>query len=228
MVANQLMRLVQNLWRFIKANIYWLIREPWPVWAVVVIFGLGSVFIFASPFPPSMANRLRYCGLAFELLGIVTVVWGLRGKRLLFKRPSLIEHFRSWLRRRPRWGGRRHRVAVASGLSLSSALGKASAWVGVPPGAAVDTRLNALEANLAALRREHEEATKEVAENMRNTGEAVDLERQERKSVDTALRQQLEGLGAEGLHVETIGVVLLALGIVLETIPAEIAGWFGR
>ena len=228
MVGTELTRLARNLWRWIKALARWIVYESWPVWAVIVIFGLGFAFVMASPLPSSTANRVRYSGLAFELLGIFTVVWGLRGKRLLFKRPSLIEHFRSWLRRFPRWGGTQHRVLVADGLSLSSAVGKASGWIGVPPGAAVDARLNALESNLAALRREHEEATKEVAENLRNTKEAVDLERQERKSADTALRQQLEGLGAEGLYVETMGVALLALGIVLDTIPAEITGWFGR
>jgi hypothetical protein len=85
-----------------------------------------------------------------------------------------------------------------------------------------------LESNLAALTREHEEATKELAEELRKTREAVESERQRRKSADTALRQQLEGLGIGGLHLETIGVVFLAVGIVLDTTPAEIAGWFGR
>jgi hypothetical protein len=34
---------------------------------------------------------------------------------------------------------------------------------------------------------------------------------------------RLEGLGAEGLHVEMSGVFWLVVGVVLDTIPGEVA-----
>jgi hypothetical protein len=56
--------------------------------------------------------------------------------------------------------------------------------------------------------------------------EAIDLERRTRESEAIGLRRQLEGFGAEGLHIEIIGVCLLLVGVELATIPSEIAcGW---
>jgi len=96
-------------------------------------------------------------------------------------------------------------------------------WRGAPPDASVEARLAALEANLATLRIEQAETAKESQEATRKTNEAVDAERRVRESAVTALRAQLEGLGARGLNVEMMGVFWLILGVVLATVPGEIA-----
>jgi hypothetical protein len=100
---------------------------------------------------------------------------------------------------------------------------KLSVWRGTPTDASIEARLAALEANLATLRTEQAETVKEFQEATSKTNEAVDAERRAQESAVTALRVQLEGLGAGGLHVEMMGVFWLVLGVVLATVPGEIA-----
>ena len=216
------MRLIQNLGRWVRALAHWLV-EAWRVWVPVLVVML--VLIVASQLPLSLADPvLRYCGLAFQLVGILTVVSGLRDKRRLFNRPSLLENIRRWLDRRPRWGAKAQTILVAGtgSISLSGSV-KLSVWRGTPAEASIEARLAALEANLATLRTEQAETVKEFQEATRKTNEAVDAERRARESAVTALRVQLEGLGAGGLHVEMMGVFWLVLGVVLATVPGEIA-----
>ncbi|MGA2327639.1 MAG: hypothetical protein ABSH05_15250 [Bryobacteraceae bacterium] len=80
-----------------------------------------------------------------------------------------------------------------------------------------------LEANVATLRAEQAETAKEFQEATRKVNEAVGVERLARESAITALRLQLEGLGAGGIHVEMMGVFWLVVGVVLATVPSEIA-----
>ena len=188
-------------------------------------------------FPQSIRRRVEHqiCGhvavdpsafakLAFQLLGILTVVSGLRDKRRLFNRPSLLENIRRWLDRRPRWGAKPQTILVAGTGSISlSGTAKLSVWRGTPADGSIEARLAALEANLATLRTEQAETAKEYQEATRKTNEAVDAERRARESAVTTLRLQLEGLGAGGLHVEMMGVFWLVLGVVLATVPGEIA-----
>src|SRR5438552_17530892 len=119
------MQLIRNLWRWKTALALWLV-EAWRVWAPVGVVVL--VAIVASLLPLSVADWVRYCGLIFQLLGILTVVSGLRNKRRLFNRPSLVEQFRRWLIRRPRWCARPQTILVA-GTSSISVCGIARVWL---------------------------------------------------------------------------------------------------
>ncbi len=216
------MELIQNVGRWVKALARWL-AEAWRVWIPVSVVVL--VLTVPSQLPLSLAEPvLRYFGLAFQLLGILTVVSGLRDKRRLFNRPSLVENIRLWIHRRPPWGAKPQTILVA-GTGSISLLGsaKVSLWRGVPADASVEARLAALEANLATLRTEQAEAAKEFQEATRKTNEAVDAERRARESAVGSVRVQLDKLGAGGLHVEMIGVFWLVLGVVLATVPGEIA-----
>lgn len=87
----------------------------------------------------------------------------------------------------------------------------------------------ALEANLVTLRTELAETAKEFQEATRKTNEAVDAERRARESAVAALRVQLEGLGAGGLHIEMMGVFWFVVGVVLATVSGDLAAtlkWF--
>jgi len=216
------MEMIQNVGRWVKALARWL-TEAWRVWIPVSF--VVVVLTVASQLPLSLADPvLRYCGLAFQLLGILTVVSGLRDKRRLFNRPSLVESIRLWIHRRPRWGAKQQTISVAGTGSIQiSGSARVSVWRGVPADASVEARLAALEENLATLKTEQSEAEKRFQEATRKTNEAVDAERRARKSAIGSLRVQLEKLGAGGLHVEMMGVFWLVLGIVLATVPGEIA-----
>ena len=214
--------MIQQLGRWLRALARWLV-EPWRVWApiVAVLFAL----LAASRLPLDWADAvLRYCGLAFQLLGIGMVALGLRDKGRLFDRPTLREKIRRWFARRPRWNAKTQtRIVTATGTLSISADARASMWRGTPADACVADRLAALEANLVTLKTEHAETAKQLQEATRKANEAIEAERQARESGITTLRVKLEGLGAGGLHIEWTGVFWLLVGVVLATIPGEIA-----
>lgn len=218
---------MQRVWRWIVAVAHW-IADAWRVWGALAVVVL--VTLIGSQLPGTVEDRVRYCGLTLELLGIFTVVSGLRDKRRIFKRPSLLAHLRSWLSRCPRWGTRAHTIS-ATGIASASAFGAArdSVWRGTPSEASVEARLTALEANVNTLRTEQTETAKELHEETRNRTEAVDSERQARESAARDIRTQLETLGAGSLHLETAGLFWLVLGVMLATAPTEVANalwWF--
>jgi hypothetical protein len=219
----EISRKVQKLRRWVRALLHWLV-EARRVWGPVLVIIL--VLIIASRLPLNQAEFwLRFCGFGFELLGILTVVSGLRDKQRLFNLPSFGENIRRWLDRRPRWGAKQYAPleAKAGIYALSGMSAKLSVWRGTPADAPIEARLAALEANLATLKTEQAESAKEFQEVARKTNEAIDAERRARESTVTALRVQLEGLGAGGLHIEMMGIVWLFLGVVLTTFPGEIA-----
>lgn len=218
---------MQRFWQWIVAIAYW-IADAWRVWGALAVVVL--VALIGSQLPGNVDDRVRYSGLTLELLGIFTVVSGLRDKQRIFKRPSLFDHVRSWLTRRPRWATRAHTIS-ATGIASATAFAtaKLSVWRGTSSEATVEARLVALEANVETLRSEQAETSKELHEETRKRTEAVDSERQARELAARDIRTQLETLGVGSLHLETAGLFWLVLGVMLATAPTEVAnalGWF--
>jgi hypothetical protein len=167
---------------------------------------------------------VRYCGLFFELTGILTVAIGLDDKRRLFNRPNLLDPLRGWWKRRPRWGGNAQIIPLTGVVGICSAGSvKASVWRGVPPNASVEDRLAALEKNLTTLRTELADTEKRVEEEARKQDAAVASERRARELSTKEIKKQIETLGAEDLHLEAVGLVCLILGVSLATASTEIA-----
>lgn len=188
---------------------------------VVLVFS-----IIGSQLPGTAEDRVRYCGLALQLLGISIVAWGLRDRRLLFNLPSPLDNLRGYLRQFPRWGAKPQTInIIGTGGILVGGSGKVSVWIGVPPGASIEDRLAALKGNVESLKTQQAEIAKELQEETRKRFEAVDSERRKRESAVIDIRRQLNTLGAGGLHLEWAGVFWLFLGVFLATIPSEIAGW---
>lgn len=184
------------------------------------------VLITGSWLPGTLEAHVRYCGLAFELIGILTVAIGLDDKRRLFNHPSLLHPLLGWWERRPRWGGKTQILTATGALSCSStASGKCSVWRGVPPNASIDDRLAALEENLTTLRAEHASTAKRVEEEVQKQATAMASERRARELNTDEIKKQIETLGAGGLHLEAVGLILLSFGATLATLSTEIARW---
>jgi hypothetical protein len=213
---------MKEFWRWMKVVGRWL-AEEWRLWGPLAV--VPAVMLLASRLPGTLELRVRYCGLIFELLGILTVAWGLSDKRRLFKRPSIFAHFQSWLSRRPRLGVKPQPISLSGTATISlSVSGKLTVWRSTPPGSAAEDRLDALEANLETLRTRQAEITKSLDEEIRNRTEAVNAERQSRESTMGDVRTQVETFAAGSLEIERAGLLWLILGVILATASTEIAG----
>jgi len=206
--------------RCVRALGRWLL-EAWRVWGPLLV--VAAILALSQLIPVKLEDRLRYCGLTLELLGIATVVLGIIGKRKLFKKPTLLQNLRAWLGRHPFRQTQHAIVTGTASLASVSARAKASLWARTPPDASLEGRVAAIEQNLDTLRTELGNVEKELQDEARLRMESIDAERRARDAGMSEMRAQLERLGAESLHVEMTGVFWLVLGVVLDTIPAELA-----
>lgn len=210
-----------KLFRWIHANLLWILRG-WRVWAplaVVVLLAATGSFLPGSP-----EDHARYIGVVLQLLGIGTVVHGLRDRRRLFQRPSLLGHIRAWFAGRPRLNPKPHLIHAASGhIVASGSTAKISVWHGLPPDGSLEARIEALQANLETLRKEHADTSRELRDEVRVRADQVDLERRTRETAIGDIRSRVDTLGAGGLHIESAGLFWLIIGVVLGTVPGEIA-----
>jgi hypothetical protein len=212
------MSLLRNIWTFAISLFHWL-SEGWRVFVPMLL--TTSVLVVASLLSQGVAELLlRYCGLAFQVLGILTVVVGLREKLHLFNRPGFTGEIRRWIERRPRWRPRTQTIIV-TGIGGVTMTGGAtvSAHGTVSPASSLEIRVAALEAGITALREDLVETKRALDDSISQVKETVGVERRERRAVVKALRVQLEGLGAGGVNIEVMGVMWLLAGVVLATVP---------
>ena len=206
---------------WLVAIVRWL-AQPWRAWgAVGVVVGVAAI---SWLLPGTPEDRIRYCGLALQLLGVATVVALLQDKRRTFNRQSLFKQLTQWLAARPRFRPTGHTISL-SGVFTSSATGSAtlSVWRHAAPSAPIEDRVAALEGNIETLKQDIESATKRSIESAGRLATELNTERQAREATDAAIRSQIEKFAAGGLHIEAAGLVWLILGIVLATVPAELA-----
>ena len=212
-------------WLFAVARWIWEARRGWGTIALV------AVIVFAAiPVAKSLEDGIRYAGMILQILGVVTVAIGLRDKRQTFERPGLVQIFRGWLSRFPKYAPKSHVISM-QGVASASAVGSAYAygWHGLPQNPTLDDRFAVLEKNLDTVKRLALDAQKQAQEEAARSASRLEEERRNRETADRALSAKLESFGTGNLHLEAAGVFWLIIGIVLGTIPDEVAAlvqWF--
>lgn len=149
--------------------------EAWPAWGAFAV--IGAVGLVAMFLPGSADDRVRYTGIFLEIFGILTVAVGLRDKRRVFQRPSLIEMLQNWMQRFPRWTAESRTIGltgVASSESMGS--GYAYGWHGLPPEPKVEDHLNALEKNVETVKRLALDAQAQVQTEATKWGKEIEAE----------------------------------------------------
>jgi hypothetical protein len=200
------------------------VSGPLVVWGTAVVI-LG-VIAWRAFWPSDWEVTLRYTGLVFEWMGVMTVAWGLKQSRRLFKRQSfmqeIVDHYAAF----PKWrvksvvGHLSARAALAGG----TALGFLSARISKD--APIEQRLDALETHVETLSNLVHAARHDVENKFRTQKGALDEERRERTTGDTSIRKLIDEAVAGGLTLEVTGVVWLVLGLVLANASTELAKLF--
>ena len=219
-----MLALARDIQVWVVANARWVV-SAWRVWsALAVVAAIGAVALLLAE---RTEDAIRYSGLVLQLLGAATVVAVLRDKRRVFDRPSLVDHLKNWLTARPRFRPRAQVIAVGGvGSAFASGTATVTTWRGCAADAPVEERVAVLESNVATLRKELWADRKRTREDATKVTTALDQEVRSREAADTAIRQRVEAFGAGGFHIEATGLFWLIVGIVLGTIPAEIAQLF--
>jgi uncharacterized protein YjeT (DUF2065 family) len=217
--------LLSDIARYVVALGRWL-GSFHRIWLALAV-PCGALALSAL-IPAKPDDQLRYCGLALQLLGVGTVIALLRDKSATFGRLGFLAYFRERFAARPRFRPPTTTISV-SGVSSSSAVGNAHgfAWHGPAPAASPDERITMLEHNVETLRKNLDWHSQQYRQADAQLQTELSAERQSRQASVAAVEQRLERFGASGLHIEAAGLFWLVLGIILATIPSEIAKLLG-
>jgi hypothetical protein len=133
---------IARVWARTCAYARWM-TPPWFVrgTAAVLIIALGVAF-----FPPITERRMRFAGLALQVLGTGFGFLALMETRQLFRLPSFADSAREWIKRRPR----SQVVVPLTGTAVMTSAGSAklSLWSNMGPELDTAQRINALVVNV--------------------------------------------------------------------------------
>jgi hypothetical protein len=183
-----------------------------------IFIALVVVLIFGAT-----ERLIRLTGLALQVLGIGTVIWGISETRALFGHASLRSMAKAGLQR---IFSRSHDVTVGvTTNSASTSAGKLSAFTKFDPGPnpSLDSRLDALEKNISAIHDRITETQRELDGERMRAMDALKREAETRQCGDAEIQKKLEATGTGGVHISAIGAAWLFVGVVLSTAAPEIA-----
>lgn len=208
----------------VKRLFRWLV-EPWPIYLTVGVL----IATWYSPrfFVTCKADQIRISGYFLQLFGIITVAIGLKNTRKLFNQPNIIERFVTWAKRFPNIFAKPQTVNVSGAITGFGAL-DATGNVVSSMDKSLEDRIKILEANYKQLQTDFEQAQKDFTNKVVNLKDAITAESDIRKKTDTIIQKKLEEFSVGGLHIESMGLVWLILGVTFATLPTEIAYLLSR
>ncbi len=191
---------------------------------LVVAFLLGC---FLSPLPArSLSATLRYGGMVLQLFGVALVAKVLHDMRVLFKQPTIGDRMTSFFQRL--------RSALTAPKSVSIKLGPADilsmadglkAELSAAPGASLEDRVTKLEKDLKTLRDQMNTKEQQLRPEINETKECIEKENRARQEADNKINHTILEVAVGGLNLESVGVILLVVGIVTTSIPDGLANY---
>lgn len=203
----------------------WL-GELWRLWLTLV--PIVACFVgFAIQKPPE--SVYRWFGMFAQVIGIFLAAWGLLKIRTFFELKPYRQVFSEWLARRPRW----MMIDLSASPSVGSASGKGDG-IDLTPKFNLDSegpvkqRLTTIENvvkglfdSVATLYKLHAKDN-EVLKGEIATLQAAISTRSE------ALQAKLRRAQTDGVAASLAGAALLFVGVVLTSVPVELAHLFGN
>ena len=195
-------------------------RLVW-LWLAVVL----AAWYAPHPFTSNQEARVRFAGLILQLVGIVTVVYGIRRTRNLLRQP---------FRERALVTSRRELPAVfrsrrAYGAPQASPSVPAEEVASSKPAGAKrtsrDKRVAALEAKLLAAHDRIAQTQRRLDDEMRVRDRDDNWERTAREEADERMWKALEEVSSGGLGLSGAGLLWLLLGVALSAAADEVARW---
>jgi hypothetical protein len=170
-------------------------------------------------------RTIRLVGLALQIIGIGTVIWGISTTRKQFGHPPILSLLTSWLRRCPLI--RRPAYLQPDGISVSASLvGVRLTTVFTPnPNAPLEERLKHIEQGLETLQKRIDSAESQIDNASSIANDKVLVETRAREAADNEIMSTLEASSTGGVSISAIGALWLFVGVILSTASQELAAW---
>jgi hypothetical protein len=152
-------------------------------------------------------------------------VWGIAETRKFFAHTPILKAVKAWFGRFPL--RKRNIVFGAAGLASSTAFGNARAHVTYGPGSdpTIETRLTAIEKNIAAIHDRITATQRELDERWQKANDGLASEAAARKAEVGRTQKMIETSATGGVHITAIGATWLFIGVVLSTAAPELSTW---
>ncbi|WP_128003607.1 hypothetical protein [Piscinibacter defluvii] len=218
--------MVMHLRSWLTRVWHWLTEIPtfWTFVAVLVLLLLVPPKIAAT-----VEDGLRYGGLLLQLLGVSVVAYTLRGRGKSFGRTPVLQFAIAWLKRAPSLRPRSITIEVQGAeIAIASDGADATVWRGPRLDQSFEAQLDAIRENLSSLRDQLSSFDTRVGASIRELRLEIETERNHRGAQLQDTRRLLEGIAADTLYLEVAGLGWLVTGIIVATIPVEIASVLSR
>lgn len=173
----------------------------------------------------------QYAGGVLELLGFLTVAYGLEEKLAqVTARPGLRERVAEWIRRAWRrlkmaFGWKPPRQTIAAPVAeVTAEAGDVRVKKTPPSDASLDQRVEILEQEVEKLRSRIDDVEKEARDARAELQAEIDDVRGDLREVEEELEALIRRLAIGSLHWEATGLFWFVLGVVSTTWPGVIPG----
>jgi hypothetical protein len=204
------------LFSWVRRLTGWLARGRLAAFAFAVVV-VGVWIALAMRTEPAV----RLSGLIFQLLGVIAAAIGIRDTRRMFGKPSFLQVLRNWAASLPHFKPKAQSVSVSGAISIGASA-SATVWHGTAPGATLDQRFAAMEANLKDVESRVRVAENQISNSERAFNSKLREESEERKRQDRDLRMLIEAASTDGLYLAATGAFWIAVGLILSTASNEI------
>jgi len=191
------------------------------LFGIALLVLLGPLYV--SFRPGTSEVQVRVSGLFLQSFGVATVAFGLHRIRKMFGRPSLVTSLKAWLSRLPRWIRKAVMAADTASISASGSITVESQWSIFDPDSLIEAQVGELAKNVERLKVGLIAVKKDIDSRAREQADALQREQQLRAEHDEKLQALLEAAETGGLHISFVGVIWLLFGLLLSSVPREIA-----
>ena len=197
---------MKKLLAWFKAIWGW-IKQANHLWRALSVAILSIVYISLNPDEQS----IRITGLVMQILGILTVAWGIKETREIFGHPSFITKSIQWFKNFPPYGGR---------INTGSARGYAS--TPIDKNSSIEERLAVIESNINHINERISQTENNLYNQVSSITETLDCEKSLREKADNETHQKIEAVSTGGIHISATGALWLLLGVTMSTAPNEL------
>jgi len=195
--------------------------------AMLAVVVVSAFYVYQSSTPIAAEARIRAAGAVLQVLGILTVVYGLNETRKLFRLPGILAGAWRWIRACP-WRGPRRIFGSGAVSPLGGSLTATGTVTGaMKADATPEERLSHLDLEIARIDKEIDDVRANVARNKAELRAEFGAKTQDLDANQAELARVLALAQTGGINLSLAGLVWLAVGVVLTSIPTEIARALG-
>lgn len=184
--------------------------------------------LVASRYRAARGDGWRYAGTALQVFGLFAVGWGLRDMRRYFNLPSLCSDVEAWWRKlRSAFGPPGPPIRTVTSDNLVRSVTYEHSRLRPAPDATIPERLAAVEARINLLQIEQKELVDTHGSKLAALDKKVQDETRQRELGDGDANRTIKDVAVGGFPVALVGLVCLFFGVILTSIPSELAALFG-